>query len=82
MQTYATMASRLSHFEPSFSVEKGFFTLTSASMCVCIGMRAAATVGERAAETPKLKNSICGVASFALFKHYDNFKPFCLFYGS
>ena len=49
MQTYATMASRLSHFEPSFSVEKGFFTLTSASMCVCIGMRAAAAAGERAA---------------------------------
>ena len=71
MQTYATMASRLSHFEPSFSVEKGFFTLTSASMCVCIGMRAAAT-GERAANV-QAKELYLWICKFRI-KHYDNIK--------
>ena len=68
MQTYATMASRLSHFEPSCSGEKGFFTLTSASMCVCIGMRAAAAAGERAAYA-QVKELYLWCCKFRI-KHY------------
>ena len=70
----------ISNFKFQISIPCVWYNNGSQFPYLCVGMSVMA--GEKEWQTPKLKNSICGVASFALnIKLILNFNLLCLFYG-
>ena len=79
--SFALNIMMISNFKFQISIPCVWYNNGSQFPYLCVGMSVMA--GEKEWQTPKLKNSICGVASFALnIMIISNFNPLCLFYGS